>query len=152
MEANAGQRDEEFVGIRSESSHAAAVSSCHTRASTTALLLLLLCSEDFVLKSCLQVHANAVFLCCFLCWVFSTWDVDLQQPKAAAVRPLMNGTICQICGDDVGVSLPEGELFVACNACAFPVCRPCYEYERKDGTQSCPQCRKRYIRHRGQSV
>jgi hypothetical protein len=60
----------------------------------------------------------------------------------------VNSHICQICGDDVGVT-PEGELFAACHECGFPVCRPCYEYERKDGTQACPQCRTRYNRHKG---
>lgn len=71
-----------------------------------------------------------------------------MQPK-----PLnnVNGHICQICGDDVGVTA-EGELFVACNECAFPVCRPCYDYERKDGNQSCPQCRTRYKRHKGTAM
>lgn len=67
-----------------------------------------------------------------------------------SAKPLsnVNSHICQICGDDVGVTL-EGELFAACHECGFPVCRPCYEYERKDGTQACPQCRTRYNRHKG---
>jgi len=60
----------------------------------------------------------------------------------------LNGQICQICGDTVGLTA-TGDVFVACNECAFPVCRPCYEYERKDGNQSCPQCKTRYKRHRG---
>ncbi|KAL4198381.1 hypothetical protein AMTRI_Chr03g45580 [Amborella trichopoda] len=60
----------------------------------------------------------------------------------------ISGQVCQICGDDVGVTA-EGELFVACDVCSFPVCRPCYEYERKDGNQSCPQCKTRYKRHKG---
>ncbi|KAH7436793.1 hypothetical protein KP509_05G036200 [Ceratopteris richardii] len=55
---------------------------------------------------------------------------------------------CQICGDDVGLS-PSGEPFVACLHCGFPVCRPCYEYERKDGNQACPHCKTRYARHKG---
>ncbi|XP_024385029.1 cellulose synthase A catalytic subunit 7 [UDP-forming] [Physcomitrium patens] len=65
-------------------------------------------------------------------------------------KPLnnVNSHICQICGDDVGITT-EGELFVACNECGFPVCRPCYEYERHEGNQSCPQCRTRYERHKG---
>ncbi|MED6203822.1 Cellulose synthase A catalytic subunit 1 [UDP-forming] [Stylosanthes scabra] len=65
-------------------------------------------------------------------------------------KPLknLNGQICQICGDNVGLTA-TGDVFVACNECAFPVCRPCYEYERKDGNQSCPQCKTRYKRHRG---
>lgn len=69
----------------------------------------------------------------------------ILQPK-----PLknLNGQTCQICGDNVGLTA-MGDIFVACNECAFPVCMPCYEYERKDGTQSCPQCKTRYKRHKG---
>ena len=63
----------------------------------------------------------------------------------------LNGQTCQICGDNVGLTA-AGDVFVACNECAFPVCRPCYEYERKDGTQCCPQCKTRYKRHKGLSV
>lgn len=72
----------------------------------------------------------------------------MLQPK-----PLknLNGQICQICGDTVGLTA-NGDVFVACNECAFPVCRPCYEYERKDGNQSCPQCKSRYKRHKGQLI
>jgi cellulose synthase A len=55
---------------------------------------------------------------------------------------------CQICGDDVGLT-PDGEPFVACNECAFPVCRDCYEYERREGTQNCPQCKTRFKRLKG---
>ncbi|KAL6961697.1 glycosyltransferase 2 [Sarracenia purpurea var. burkii] len=67
-----------------------------------------------------------------------------MQPK-----PLkqLNGQICQICEDTVGLTA-NGDVFVACNECAFPVCRPCYEYELKDGNQSCPQCKTRYKRHK----
>ncbi|XP_047315745.1 cellulose synthase A catalytic subunit 3 [UDP-forming]-like isoform X2 [Impatiens glandulifera] len=65
-------------------------------------------------------------------------------------KPLKNlgGLICQICGEKVGHAV-NGEPFVACDVCAFPVCRPCYEYERKDGNQSCPQCKTAYKRHTG---
>ncbi|KAK3148996.1 hypothetical protein QOZ80_3AG0211520 [Eleusine coracana subsp. coracana] len=58
------------------------------------------------------------------------------------------GQVCQICGDGVGTTA-DGELFTACDVCGFPVCRPCYEYERKDGTQACPQCKTKYKRHKG---
>jgi len=58
------------------------------------------------------------------------------------------GHVCQICGDGVGTAA-DGELFTACDVCGFPVCRPCYEYERKDGTQACPQCKTKYKRHKG---
>ncbi|KAG0455582.1 hypothetical protein HPP92_024874 [Vanilla planifolia] len=58
------------------------------------------------------------------------------------------GQVCQICGDRVGITL-DGDVFVACDVCGFPVCRPCYEYERKHGNQCCPQCKTKYKRHRG---
>ncbi|GMP44313.1 hypothetical protein CsSME_00013300 [Camellia sinensis var. sinensis] len=65
-------------------------------------------------------------------------------------KPLkqVTGQKCQICGDDVGVTV-DGELFVACNECAFPVCRTCYEYERQEGSQICPQCKTRFKRLKG---
>ncbi|GFZ13499.1 cellulose synthase A4 [Actinidia rufa] len=56
--------------------------------------------------------------------------------------------ICRVCGDEIGLK-ENGELFVACHDCGFPVCRPCYEYERSEGNQSCPQCNNRYKRHKG---
>ncbi|KAM0849918.1 hypothetical protein ACQ4PT_053427 [Festuca glaucescens] len=58
------------------------------------------------------------------------------------------GQVCQICGDGVGTAV-DGELFAACDVCGYPVCRPCYEYERKEGTQACPQCKTKYKRHKG---
>ncbi|KAL0424463.1 UNVERIFIED_CONTAM: Cellulose synthase A catalytic subunit [UDP-forming] [Sesamum radiatum] len=60
----------------------------------------------------------------------------------------VSGQTCQICGDKVEITV-DGELFVACNECAFPVCRTCYEYERKEGSQACPQCKTRYKRVKG---
>ncbi|KAF9688510.1 hypothetical protein SADUNF_Sadunf02G0204500 [Salix dunnii] len=55
---------------------------------------------------------------------------------------------CRVCGDEIGVK-EDGEVFVACHVCGFPVCRPCYEYERSEGNQCCPQCNTRYKRHKG---
>ncbi|KAL0284056.1 UNVERIFIED_CONTAM: Cellulose synthase A catalytic subunit [UDP-forming] [Sesamum angustifolium] len=68
-----------------------------------------------------------------------------EEPK-----PLksLSGQVCEICGDEIGLTV-DGELFVACNECGFPVCRPCYEYERREGNQSCPQCKTRYKRLKG---
>ncbi|KGN61215.1 cellulose synthase A catalytic subunit 7 [UDP-forming] [Cucumis sativus] len=68
-----------------------------------------------------------------------------EEPK-----PLKNldGQVCEICGDAVGLTV-DGDLFVACNECGFPVCRPCYEYERREGSQNCPQCKTRYKRLKG---
>ncbi|WOG82027.1 hypothetical protein DCAR_0101186 [Daucus carota subsp. sativus] len=67
--------------------------------------------------------------------------------RVTSVKEL-SGHFCQICGDEIEVTV-DGEQFVACNECAFPVCRNCYEYERREGTQSCPQCRTRYKRVKG---
>lgn len=60
----------------------------------------------------------------------------------------LNGQVCGLCGDEVGVT-EDGDLFVACNECAFPICRACYEYERREGTQVCPQCKTRFKRLKG---
>ncbi|CAA7041461.1 unnamed protein product [Microthlaspi erraticum] len=57
----------------------------------------------------------------------------------------MSGQICQICSDNVGKTV-NGDPFVACDFCSYPVCRPCYEYERKHGNHSCPQCKTTYKR------
>ncbi|KAJ7528648.1 hypothetical protein O6H91_15G012100 [Diphasiastrum complanatum] len=77
-------------------------------------------------------------------------ELVIIRQEGDGVKPLnhVDGQVCHICGDDVGCTI-DGELFVACNECAFPVCRPCYEYERKEGNQSCPQCKTRYKRHKG---
>ncbi|KAL9431171.1 hypothetical protein AB3S75_026376 [Citrus x aurantiifolia] len=56
--------------------------------------------------------------------------------------------LCRVCGDEIGLK-ENGELFVACHECGFPVCRPCYEYERSEGSQCCPGCNTRYKRHKG---
>ncbi|KAI4384667.1 hypothetical protein MLD38_002789 [Melastoma candidum] len=56
--------------------------------------------------------------------------------------------VCQICSDNVG-EFANGEPFVACDVCAYPVCRACYDYERKEGKNSCPQCKTQYKRHKG---
>ncbi|PKI35667.1 hypothetical protein CRG98_043938, partial [Punica granatum] len=74
----------------------------------------------------------------------------MESEGESGGKPMKNlgGQVCQICGDTVGKTV-DGEQFIACDVCAFPVCRPCYEYERKDGNQSCPQCKTRYKRHKG---
>ncbi|KAF5195569.1 Cellulose synthase A catalytic subunit 3 [UDP-forming] [Thalictrum thalictroides] len=74
----------------------------------------------------------------------------MEEPNDSQTKTLkhLGSQVCQICGDTVGTTV-DGELFVACDICRFPVCRPCYEYERKDGNQSCPQCKTRYKHHKG---
>ncbi|CAI0556417.1 unnamed protein product [Linum tenue] len=76
--------------------------------------------------------------------------VLINADENARIRSVqeLSGQVCQICGDEIEITV-DGELFVACNECAFPVCRPCYEYERREGTQACPQCRTRYKRLKG---
>ncbi|KAL8466873.1 hypothetical protein ACS0TY_035805 [Phlomoides rotata] len=67
--------------------------------------------------------------------------------KVTSVKEL-SGQICQICGDEIEF-IKDEEPFVACNECAFPICRPCYEYERREGNQACPQCKTRFKRIKG---
>ncbi|KAL9274200.1 Cellulose synthase A catalytic subunit 6 [UDP-forming]-like protein [Drosera capensis] len=70
--------------------------------------------------------------------------------KVTSVKEL-SGQTCQICGDAIEF-VEENEILVACNECAFPVCRACYEYERREGTQACPQCKTRYKRLKGKDL
>ncbi|CAN6810521.1 unnamed protein product [Brassica oleracea] len=76
--------------------------------------------------------------------------VLINADESARIRSVeeLSGQSCQICGDEIELS-DDGESFVACNECAFPVCRTCYEYERREGNQSCPQCKTRYKRIKG---
>lgn len=74
--------------------------------------------------------------------------VDIGDHETEKASNQLRTQVCQICGDDVGVS-SKGELFVACEECGFPVCQPCYEYERKEGNDACPQCKTRYNRYGG---
>ncbi|CAI0547847.1 unnamed protein product [Linum tenue] len=59
-----------------------------------------------------------------------------------------SGQSCRICGDEIGLNA-DGELFIGCNECAFPICRTCYDYERIEGTQICPRCKTRFSRLKG---
>ncbi|KAK6119245.1 hypothetical protein DH2020_047008 [Rehmannia glutinosa] len=78
----------------------------------------------------------------------SVAEIGIVLDREGKTSMNMGSQVCQICSDNVGLTV-DGEPFVACDVCAFPVCRPCYEYERKDGNQSCPQCKTRYKRHKG---
>ncbi|PWA71731.1 cellulose synthase [Artemisia annua] len=75
-------------------------------------------------------------------------EADHLVGRVTSVKEL-SGQICQICGDEIEITSDEGQPFVACNECAFPICRPCYEYERREGNQSCPQCKTRFKRIKG---
>ncbi|KAF4372386.1 hypothetical protein CsatB_012907 [Cannabis sativa] len=75
--------------------------------------------------------------------------VRIRHDSDSGSKPVdVSGQICKICGGVVGLTA-DGDVFVACNECAYPVCRPCYEYERKEGDQSCPKCKTRYQRLKG---
>ncbi|XP_021659889.2 cellulose synthase A catalytic subunit 4 [UDP-forming] isoform X3 [Hevea brasiliensis] len=73
---------------------------------------------------------------------------DYDEQHRPSTRQSVSSKICRVCGDEIGVK-EDGQLFVGCHVCGFPVCRPCYEYERSEGNQSCPQCNTRYKRHKG---
>lgn len=47
--------------------------------------------------------------------------------------------ICINCGEQVGLD-HNGEVFVACHDCNYPMCKSCFDYEIKDGRSSCLRC------------
>ncbi|XP_014490287.1 cellulose synthase A catalytic subunit 1 [UDP-forming] [Vigna radiata var. radiata] len=71
--------------------------------------------------------------------------VRVRHRSDSGSKPLknLNGQICQICGDTIGLTA-TGDVFVACHECGFPLCHSCYEYELKNVSQSCPQCKTRF--------
>ncbi|MED6135796.1 Cellulose synthase A catalytic subunit 4 [UDP-forming] [Stylosanthes scabra] len=73
---------------------------------------------------------------------------DSDEVRPPTRQSASSKVLCRVCSDEIGYK-EDGGLFVACHVCAFPVCRPCYEYERSEGTQCCPQCNTRYKRHKG---
>ncbi|KAL0383651.1 UNVERIFIED_CONTAM: Cellulose synthase A catalytic subunit [UDP-forming] [Sesamum calycinum] len=78
-------------------------------------------------------------------------DLHVLHAADEHVRPPTRGSTtktCRVCGDEIGLN-EDGRVFVACHECGFPVCRPCYDYERSEGHQTCPQCHTRYKRHKG---
>jgi len=51
--------------------------------------------------------------------------------------------ICNTCGEEIGVK-SNGEFFVACHECSFPICKACLEYEFKEGRRICLRCGNPY--------
>lgn len=47
--------------------------------------------------------------------------------------------VCHTCGEHVGLNA-NGEAFVACHECNFPICKNCFEYELKEGRKVCLRC------------
>lgn len=50
---------------------------------------------------------------------------------------------CNSCGEQVGVDA-NGEVFVACHECYYPICKPCVDYEISEGRRVCLRCRTPY--------
>ena len=46
---------------------------------------------------------------------------------------------CHTCGEQVGVDA-NGEVFVACHECNFPICKDCLGDEIKEGRKVCLRC------------
>ncbi|XWS18529.1 hypothetical protein CRYUN_Cryun32bG0051800 [Craigia yunnanensis] len=51
--------------------------------------------------------------------------------------------VCHTCGEHVGL-IANGEAFVACHECNFPICKTCFEYELKEGRKVCLRCGNSY--------
>ena len=106
------------------------------------------CGIELSLSSVILVFAGCVVTFHDQVLMYSLYCCGSYQIKSVQE---LSGQTCQICGDKIEITV-DGEPFVACNECAFPVCRPCYEYERREGNQACPQCKTRYKRIRGEIV
>ncbi|PON41142.1 Cellulose synthase [Parasponia andersonii] len=47
--------------------------------------------------------------------------------------------VCNTCSEQVGFDA-NGEAFVACHECNFPICKDCLNYELKEGRKVCLRC------------
>lgn len=47
--------------------------------------------------------------------------------------------LCNTCGEQVGFD-SNGNVYVACHECNFPVCKECVDYEIKEGKKACFRC------------
>ncbi|KEH36631.1 putative cellulose synthase (UDP-forming) [Medicago truncatula] len=52
-------------------------------------------------------------------------------------------SFCNSCGEQVGVD-GNGEVFVACHECYFPICKACVDYETSEGRSVCLRCGNPY--------
>ncbi|XP_057536897.1 cellulose synthase A catalytic subunit 8 [UDP-forming] isoform X1 [Amaranthus tricolor] len=50
---------------------------------------------------------------------------------------------CNTCGEQVGID-SNGDVFIACHECNFPVCKDCVDYEIKVGKKACLRCGSPY--------
>ncbi|XP_028764804.1 cellulose synthase A catalytic subunit 8 [UDP-forming] [Neltuma alba] len=47
--------------------------------------------------------------------------------------------LCNTCGEQVGFDA-NGEVFVACHECNFPICKACFDFEISEGRRVCLRC------------
>lgn len=47
--------------------------------------------------------------------------------------------LCNTCGEQLGLN-SNGEVFVACHECNYPICRSCFDHEIKEGRTACLRC------------
>ncbi|KAG5029515.1 hypothetical protein JHK87_013029 [Glycine soja] len=47
--------------------------------------------------------------------------------------------LCNTCGEQVGLNA-NGEVFVACHECNFPICKDCFEHEINEDHRVCMRC------------
>lgn len=70
-------------------------------------------------------------------WVYS-------EDKGRKVKMMESGVpTCHSCGEHVGFNA-NGEVYVACHECNFPICKVCVDLEIKDGRKVCLRCGSPY--------
>ncbi|KAK7400171.1 hypothetical protein VNO78_11371 [Psophocarpus tetragonolobus] len=67
---------------------------------------------------------------------------EIQALVVAGTKPKMvqSGVpLCNTCGEPVGLS-DNGEVFVACHECNFPICKDCFDHEINEDHRVCMRC------------
>lgn len=69
-----------------------------------------------------------------------TAQIQTHTSRLPQTKMMHSGVpTCITCCEQVGLD-HNGEVFVACHECSYPICKSCFEYDLKDGRSSCSRC------------
>ncbi|XP_062094389.1 cellulose synthase A catalytic subunit 8 [UDP-forming]-like [Humulus lupulus] len=108
-------------------------------------------SGSDILQSTISLSKKVNWLCttptesenlivCDTSKVVKVYSVSLSPE----IKMMQSGIpVCNTCGGQVGFDA-NGEVFVACHECNFPLCKDCLSYEIKEGRKACLRCATPY--------
>ncbi|KAK7318829.1 hypothetical protein RJT34_03536 [Clitoria ternatea] len=85
---------------------------------------------------------KAIIILVSVRYILSFWP--FAREGGAKPEMVQSGVpLCNTCGEQVGLN-DNGEVFVACHECNFPICKACFEHEINGGHRVCLRCGTSY--------